>query len=581
MTQVRPLTNDIFIKIDGTPLAPEQMDMLTRVAVDQHTHLPGMFSLHFLDPELELLDNSLINLTKTVEITVADDKENRHTLISGEITALEPIFDQDASCAIVVSGYDKSHRLYRETKSCSYLNQKDSDIANKIASGASLSAQVDTTNTVYEHIFQDNQTDLAFLMQRAWRIGFECFVSEGKLYFRKPRSGAGAVTLHRQKDLLYFRPRMTLAEQVDQVVVRGWDPKVQQAIVGQASSGKLYPSTGEGKNGASWASAFGSGKMVIVDHPVTNQAEANNIAQARLDELSGAFVEAEGVALNRPDVIAGKTVKLEELGQRFSGTYMVTSATHVYSDRFLKTTFTVRGTRTGTLTEQAQRQDPGRRWPGIVTAVVTNNDDPQKEGRIKVKFPWMTEEHESTWARVASAGAGPEAGFDNIPDVNDEVVVAFEQGDINFPVVLGGLWSNKKKPPPEGQGTRKGERALVRTWHSIKGHRIVLYDNDDKKVEIVTTDGHTITLDDANKKLEIASSAGHKVTLDDQGKKLELKSNAGHTVTMNDSGSKISVQSTGNLEVKATGNLSLEAGGVLDVKANGPVNIKGAMVNLN
>ncbi|HSM58041.1 MAG TPA: VgrG-related protein [Candidatus Sulfomarinibacteraceae bacterium] len=581
MINDRPLTNDIFIKIDGSPLSNEKMGLLTRVVVDQNTHLPGMFSLHFLDPELELLDDASINLTKTVEISVADDKETKHTLIKGEITALEPIFDQDASCQVVISGYDKSHRLYRETKSCSYLNQKDSDLANQIAGNAGLSAEVDSTSTVYEHIYQDNQSDLAFLMQRAWRIGYECFVADGKLYFRKPRTDSSGATLKRQIDLLFFRPRMTLAEQVDEVIVRGWDPQKQEAIVGQASSGKLYPSTGESKNGASWAKSFGAGKVVVVDHPVTNQAEANNIAQARLDELSGAFVEAEGIALNRPDVVAGKTVKLEDLGVRFSGTYMVTSATHVYTERYLKTTFTVRGTRTGTLAEQAQRQEPGRRWPGVVTALVTNNDDPEKEGRVKVKFPWMTDEHESAWARVASAGAGPEAGFDNTPDVNDEVIVAFEQGDINFPVVLGGLWSNKKKPPPEGTDTAQGERSLVRTWRSRNGHAIVLYDNADKKVEIVTIDGHKITLDDANKKVEIASSAGHTVTLDDQGKKVEIKSSAGNSVTMNDTGSKVSVQSKGNVEVKATGNLSLEAGGILDVKANGPVNIKGAMVNLN
>ena len=102
----------------------------------------------------------------------------------------------------------------------------------------------------------------------------------------------------------------------------------------------------------------------------------------------------------------------------------------------------------------------------MVTAIVTNTDDPNDWGRVKVKFPWMTDDAESDWARVAGIGAGPEAGFFVMPDVDDEVLVTFAHGDFSQPFVLGGLWNGQNNPPPEAAGAASGEKPLVRTWHS-------------------------------------------------------------------------------------------------------------------
>jgi len=400
------------------------------------------------------------------------------------------------------------------------------------------------------------------LMQRAWRIGYECFVDDGKLYFRRPPGGSARTTLTWGDDLLSFAPRMTLAEQVDEVIVKGWDVERQTPIVGQARSGRLYPAIQESRDGANWAGRFGAGKLVIVDQPVVSQAEADALAAARLDELSGAFVEAEGVAFRRPDVKAGQMVQLDGLGARFSGAYLVTAATHTYTAEGMKTIFTVRGSRTGLLAEQVAGDRPIPRWPGVVTAVITNTDDPNDWGRVKLKFPWMADDAESDWARVVGIGAGPEAGYFVMPDVGDEVLVAFEHGDFSRPCVLGGMWNGQHNLPPEAAAAAGGEKPLVRTWHSRGGHVIATYDNADNKIEIMTAGGHQIVLDDANSKIEIKSSGGLIISLDD-------------------SGSKIVVESSNEIQIKASGNMKLEAGGNLDIEATGQVNVKGAMVNLN
>lgn len=562
MTEASILNTQCDIKVAGTALTDEEHNLVIEVIVDQHTHLPYMFTLRMYDPEMAMLDSNKFDLTKEIEIRGTDEANTSFLLIKGEITALEPEFQEGGGFELVIRGYDKSHRLFRESKSQAFLNIKDSDLASQFAGNAGLSAQVEATSTVYDHLYQDNQSDLAFLMQRAWRIGYECFVDDGKLYFRKPPSSGTTVTLSWGKDLVSFFPSMTLAEQVDSVEVKGWDPKTLQAVLGQAKKGTLYPQNGDSKDGAKWAGSFGTGMHTLVDIPVVSQAEADKIAAARLDELSGAFVSAEGTAIRRPDIKAGQFVQLDELGKRMSGKYMVTSATHIFTYEGLQTKFNVSGTRTGSLAEQMGQQEPVKRWPGVVTAVVTNTtDDLEDWGRVKVKYPWMTDEAESFWARLAAPGAGPTAGFLAIPEVGDEVIVAFEHGDINHPVILGGLWNGKHAIPAATAGAAAGEKPLVRTWQSINGHYMAMHDDADQKIEMMTSGGHLFIMDDTNKKMEVKTSGGHTLTLDDNS-------------------SKVIIKSSGDIEITSPQNIKLDAGANLEMSAKSDVKIEGMNVNI-
>ncbi len=560
MPEPLALASQITIKVDGTELDPEVMTRLLSVTVDQHASLPDMFTIRLQDPDLQLIDTGPLDLTKEVEISAETAGGERVVLIKGEITALEPEFQEGMIARLVVRGYDRSHRLFREMKSRTHVNKKDSDLAQEIAREAGLRADIETTTAVYNHIFQHNQSDLAFLQARARRIGFECYVQEDTLVFRSPSNDGNGVRLTWGRDLLSFTPRMNLAEQVDEVIVRGWDVGRKSAVIGRAQRGGLYPRIGESKDGATWARDFGTGKHVIVDAGVGSQAEADRLAEARLNEISGAFVVAEGVALRRPDIRAGRAVTLEALGDRFSGTYLVTSARHLYTAEGLRTHFSVRGLRWGQLSEALSGGAREPRYGGVVIGIVTNTDDPQHWGRVKLKFPWMTDDAESAWARVLGIGAGPDAGLYVLPEVGDEVLVAFEHGGFGQPVVLGGLWNGQDAPPPEVPSSGN-ERPLVRTWHSRTGHRITMYDDADNKVEIITQGGHQIILDDANREITITSRGGLKITMEDSGGKITVEGN--------------------ELQIKANGSLKIEAGANMDIQASGQVNIKGAMINLN
>jgi len=577
------LTDHLYIKVDGNDLSTEAMDDLYEVTVDTSLHLPDMFTIELHDERLRWVDQGPFELGKEVEIAfIPEEGGSSQTLIKGEITALEPDFGEGTSATLVVRGYDRSHRLHRGTHSQAYLQVTDSDLATRIAQAAGLRTQVDSTSEVYDHVFQHNQTHMEFLTERARRIGFEVFVKENTLYFRRPSRNGNALELEWGNQLRSFRPRLTLVEQVDEVVVKGWNPKTRQTIVGQATRGEAEPETGHNQSGAQMASsAFSSARRIVVNRYVHSQAEADTLAQAICDELSGALIEAEGVCYGEPTLRAGTYVRLTALGSQFGGTYFVTAATHIYrADAGYMTTFTIHGRRPETLHDLLQRGPNGDTRNGIggpVVALVTNNNDPEGRGRVKVKFPWLSDEVESDWARIVGVGAGEERGFFCLPEVNDEVLVAFEQGDVARPYVIGGLWNGQDKPPlPVSRALENGS-VHRRQFKTRAGHTLTFIDGTDKGVVLETAGGHRLTLSDEKRQVIVETAGGHTLTLDDSKSEVSLESTANMTIK---STANLTVEAGNKLELKGA-TFSLNASAMGEVKAGATLNVQGALVKIN
>ena len=570
MPQRHKLITHIFIRVEGNDLDPRLMDDLIQALVDSSLHLPDMFLLRFHDEELRWMDEGPFALGAQIEIGVkGEETEREETLIEGEITALEPEFERGTHAILVVRGYDRSHRLHRGTHTRAFTQVTDSDLARRIAQEVGMRADVDPTSQVYEYVIQDNQTHMEFLRSRAKRIGYHVYARGRTLYFKQPGSEASSPPLRMEwgRQLKAFRPRLSLTEQVDEVIVKGWDPKTKTEITGSASRSRIGPRIGESRSGAEIASdAFGSGRRIVVNRPVASQAEADAVAQAIFDEIGGSFIKAEGVCFGSPQVVAGATVELTALGRKFSGTYFVTSATHVYSSEgdYL-TEFSVHGRHPDTLYhllagEEADPSPP--RWNGVVTAIVTNNRDDENRGRVKLKFPWLADGVESYWARVVGVGAGNERGVYWLPEVNDEVLVAFEHGDMRRPLVIGGLWNGIDPPPtPIGETVKDGK---VRT-RAIK-----------------TRSGHTLTfVDGSGAKVHLETAGGHSLLLDDENSLIEVKTQGGITLKMDDSDGSVTLQCQGNLTVESRRGISLKAGTDMNLEATGRVVIKGITIDLN
>jgi uncharacterized protein involved in type VI secretion and phage assembly len=195
---------------------------------------------------------------------------------------------------------------------------------------------------------------------------------------------------------------------------------------------------------------------------------------------------------------------------------------------------------------------------GVVIGIVSNNQDPEKLGRVKVKFPWLVEDDESNWARVASPMAGPDRGVSVLPDVDDEVLVAFENGDPRSPFVLGALWNGVDKPPSEKDGDGENNLLVVK---SRSGHLVVLDDTSGaEKIEI---------RDKTEKNRVVIESASNAITIEADGD-ITLTASKG-TITLD----------AKTIAVKSSADAKVEAGSTLDLKASATLTVKGATVNIN
>lgn len=555
------LTSSIYIRVAGQDLLAQNGQNLIEAIVDQHSHLPSMFEVRLYDARLRLLESDLLGPAQTIEIGAVSQNGKSVRLIEGEITAVEPIFHRDGGAELLLRGYDKAFRLYKRAQSRTFLNVKDSDLAEKIAQEWNLQAEVEHTTTLYDHVYQRNQSDLEFLLQRAWRIGFECFVKENTLYFRKPRKpNAPTATLRWGEDLLFFHPRMNFAEQVDEVVVRGWNSEEKKSVIGRATDGRVQVEIGSQFARQAWINQFQDTKYVIVDQPVFTQTEADILASARMDELIGAFISAEGVAFRRPEIQAGEEVRIEGVGYRFTGTFLVTSARHVFSRADgLETTFTIHGTRTGLISEEMQARERLDRWYGIFIGVVTNNNDPTQQGRVKVRFPWLDEHGESDWVRIAGVGSSSDTGLVMLPNVNDQVLVAFEHGDFNRPIIMGSL---QQETGESAEVQTENGQTVRASWRTSGGHNVTMAHNSrENYLQISTHSGHTVRLDETAQKLTITSAGGQTVVLDDRARQIRIEGD-------------------GDVAVQAQGNISVQAGRDLNLSATGRVNVRGSQINL-
>jgi len=194
---------------------------------------------------------------------------------------------------------------------------------------------------------------------------------------------------------------------------------------------------------------------------------------------------------------------------------------------------------------------------GVVVGVVTNNQDPDAMGRVKVKFPWLSDVDESSWARMAAPMAGNQRGVYFLPEVGDEVLVAFEHGDVRFPCVLGALWNGQDAPPVSNSDGKNN----VRMIKSRSGHVVKLNDEDgNETIEII---------DKSQKNSIVIDTAKNTITV-----------TTDKDITFSASKGTIKLDAQ-NVEITGSQGAKLKSGGSMNVEASGTMTIKGATVNIN
>src|SRR5262249_1571831 len=258
---------------------------------------------------------------------------------------LAPRFPESGQPTLGVSGQDGMVKL-RESRpaqgqTVKYIKKSDSEIAKVVAQRHKLRFKVDESGEQHPLVIQKNQDDAQFLMERAKRIDFECYVhtnpesGEETLHFLKPIDGRGSAgikvyELEWGKNLMSFNPRLTLSRQVGQVTVRGWSPATKSVISYTATSRDLPP--GERGRGTSGPQAvqrsLGSRQDVMIDARVASEQEAQDLAVSLLRERAYEFITGSGQIIGLPDLRPADNLILKGLGTRFSGRYYVKKVEH-------------------------------------------------------------------------------------------------------------------------------------------------------------------------------------------------------------------------------------------------------------
>ncbi|WP_030575681.1 VgrG-related protein [Streptomyces anulatus] len=638
----------LTVEFGGTPLPAKFVNTLVEGYVDDSRTLPDLFLLRFRDPDRVLLEQAGLKIgTEARLLARAGGDTAPKPLLEGVVTALEVELDESGTFT-VVRGLDESHRLFRGRRVASYQNMTLADICGQVAQRAGLRpGPVDIAGPVLEHIAQPNVTDWEFVRGLAEEAGAQAYVRDGQLHITKPAEAGGApdasaraerdpLVLELGSNLLRCRAGVSAAEQVSEVEVRGWDVRAKQPLVGRAPAGSS-PTLELGVTAAEVSAPFGEARFVVTDAAYGAQAQVDLAAKALAERIAGSFAELEAVIRGNPAVRAGSAVALNAVGAPFEGRYTVTTSRHVFdSVRGYETWITVSGQQERSLYGLAGSAagTAGSRCAGLVSGTVTDTQDPEGSGRVKVRFPWLSDEYASDWARTAQSG-GTGGGEAFIPEVGDEVLVGFEHGHLDRPYVLAGLYNGQDRPggggpagsapgapgAPGAAGAAGGAGGgaggggdggeLVdpttgavnrRAFASKSGNQLELLDaaNGPQGVRLRTGDGKlTIDLDrkgtaividsdgsvtiEAKEQVSIRAAGG--VALDAGRGALEL---AGESITVTarkgvsvDGGTgKVGIAAQGPVEVRG-GEVTVDGSRRTEIRSGGSVNVNAPMVKLN
>lgn len=510
---------------------------LVSATVEDSSNLAAVAELRFRDEHGVFYGQNNIKIGTKVTVRVRRGRAAPLLLFQGEIVTLESQHDGHGTFS-VVRALDLSHRLMRGQRVRGFVKQTPTMIARKLAGAAGLPiGRIDPFTRSYDMVTQPNVSDWDFLKMLAVDNEAEVLMADGKFCFRASERastapGAGLTAEQSPKvieggsNVLSVRSTVTSVGQVPSVTVRGWDPVRKKSIktrVPVTDSTEIDIKTTSPKA----IQPFGSGGagLNVTDVPYETEAETRVVARAVAADVTAALAELEVGVRGRPELRAGVPMSLQKVGPEFDGKYTITSSRHVFAPGSVYETWvTVSGRQDRSMYGLAGGSAaPARpvRVPGMAIGIVTDTKvdaDPRQAGRasgrknqgwVRLRFPWLTDdaEYQTDWVRTVQLG-GTGGGGVFSPEINDEVLVGFEQGLLDRPYVIGGLYNGKDAPSPHQSDLIDPTTGKVnrRSFANRAGDRVELLDSrlNPKGIRLATAkDKLVVFLDRGNKKIVV------------------------------------------------------------------------------
>ena len=464
----------------------------------------------------------------------------------------------DTGSELHIECKDKAVAMTVGRKNANYLDMDDASILKKMIGSYGLSVNAACSAGQHKELLQYYCTDWDFVLTRAEANCCWVRVDDGTVNVETAAAkGSASLVLTYGSDIYEFSADADAQNQVSKVEAVSWDPSTQ-AIVSAEASSETLASSGN-LDAATMAKVLGISKETLVSSAALQKDELTAWSKSQqvknsLNRLRGR-VSFPGSAQAK----VGGLLELKGVGERFSGTVLITSVLHKIENGSWVTEAGF-GMNAQWFSEQHHTAAPmasglNSGVAGLHIGIVTKLEgDPENKYRIQVKLPVWKNETEGVWARLGSPYASEQVGMLFLPEINDEVIVGFFNDDPSHPVILGSLYSAKRKPSVE-------------------------FAAENKIKSIITKNKLTLEFEEENKIITLKTPGNNSVVIDDKGKSITLKDQTGNTVVLDEKG--ISLKSPKDIQLVATGKIILDATGNVNVSSKGDVAVEGMNVKLN
>jgi Rhs element Vgr protein len=490
---------------------------------------------------------------------------------------------------LVINCRDKALAMTVGRKCANYVDQSDSDIIAKLVKAHGLEADVAATTVTHKELVQYDVSDWDFLLARAEANGLVALVEAGKVTLAAPvTSGDAVLGVSYGVDLIEFDGDVDARSQLAAVGAVAWDPATQ-AVIEQEAQPKALNAQGN-LDAATLAKVVGLSSYRLhtaatLDSEGLKAWTAARQQRAGLARMRG-HLRFRGSALAKP----GTLLDVQGVGKRFDGAAWLSAVTHLIAegDWITEAEF---GMAPESLAERGELAAPMAAGltagvSGLQIGVVKKlNEDPEAQYKVQVELPMTQAETAGVWARLATNYGSDGVGSFFIPEVGDEVVLGFLNSDPSHPLILGSLYSSKRKPPYELTAENYTKAVVTR------GKLRIVFDDEKKVITITTPGNNKIVLSDEDKSILLQDQNSNKVTLDPSG------------ITL-DSPKDIAIKAKGKISLEAVGNISIDSKADLqqgamniaatakmgftakgattaELSASGQTTVKGAMVMIN
>ena len=492
----------VSVELNGSALSIEEKRTLWSIRVQQRLSLPTVCELTFLDPATSLTDGSVFSPGTSLKVTLTGSNDS---LFSGDVTAVEHVYEPSHGRQLRVRAYDRLHRLRKRQPVRAHVDQTTVDLIREIVADLQIEVEATVTGPSRQRVIQYCQSDFELVSELTERAGLYFFLSDDTLRVFTFEGTGDAVDLKLGTSLLEARIEVNGDSSCRSVSTTGWDPLRVEQHEGNASG----PRSGREVDAKVDPSEIGgSGERLIIDEMVSDDIQAEAIAQAELDLRAAREVVLRGVAEGDAKLQPGTPVNVDNIAGSVTGKYILTSVDHTFDS--------VQGFVSAISSEPpVSKRRP--RVPIAALGIVTHVNDPEGYGRIRVRLPTY-KDVETDWMGVVTPGAGLGKGLLALPDVDDTVLVLLPGGDPANGVVLGGLY---------GMMTRDewdwgvDESAVKRYTLRTPGGQRVRLDDAKKTIRLENSDGSFIEM--SPKKVTLHSR--RDLQIEAPGRNLVVKAN--------------------------------------------------------